>query len=62
MSPAELTADLNARSSVAVVLLRNGWTAPDGSRPIIGGVATVPGTVAVQMLLNGVATLAESQP
>ena len=62
MSPAELTADLDARSSVAVVLLRNGWTAPDGSRPIIGGTATVPGNVAVHLLRNGAATLADVQP
>lgn len=62
MSPAELTIDLNARSRVSVVLLRNGWTAPDGSRPITGATATVPGTVAVHLLLNGVATLAEVQP
>ena len=62
MSPDELLADISARPRVAVVLIRGGWEAPDGSRPIAGGTCIVSGEVAAKLLQHSAATLSEDQP
>jgi hypothetical protein len=62
MNPSELLADISARRQVAVVMIRGGFTCPDGSRPIAGATCTVPGTVAAKLLQNSAADLAAVQP
>ena len=62
MSPSELLADVAGRPSVAVVMIRGGFEAPDGTRPIAGAMCTVPGEVAVGLLQAGAADMAEVQP
>ena len=62
MSPAKMLADISARPQVTVVMVRGGFTCPDGSRPRAGATCTVPGTVAAKLLENSAAELAEVQP
>jgi hypothetical protein len=57
-----MLADISARPHVAVVMIRSGFTCPDGSRPIAGAICTVSGTVAAKLLQSSAADLAEVQP